>query len=71
MTSYNDLNKPWKYYDDYGTIHWVEGKSHSISDWYFDSRTGAVLSKKNGDMVVNEYSRIYSYAVQGMIHLKS
>ncbi|HEL0621806.1 TPA: hypothetical protein TUV01_001254 [Streptococcus equi subsp. zooepidemicus] len=71
VTSYNDVNKPWKYYDDYGTIHWIEGKSHSISDWYFDLRTGAVLSKKNGDIVVNEYSRIYSHAVQGMTHLKS
>lgn len=32
--------------NDMGTIKWVKGSSHDISDWYFDPKTGRTLDKK-------------------------
>ncbi|MGQ7461095.1 hypothetical protein ACTGZQ_00825 [Streptococcus suis] len=48
VVAWNDLNKPWRYYDDYGTIYWVDGSSHDIKDWYFDPVTGQLLDKEGG-----------------------
>ncbi|MCP1639083.1 hypothetical protein J2T50_000778 [Streptococcus gallinaceus] len=37
--------------NDMGTIKWVKGSSHDISDWYFDPKTGRTLDKKGGKIV--------------------
>lgn len=66
VVSWNDFNKPWRYYDDYGTIYWVDGSSHKIDDWYFDPVTGQTLDGKGGRPLVTSVSYYQSISTMQM-----
>ena len=71
VVSWNDFNKPWRYYDDYGTIYWVDGSSHKIDDWYFDPVTGQTLDGKGGRPLVTSVSYYQSISTMQMKHFAS
>ncbi|MBP2623986.1 hypothetical protein [Streptococcus oricebi] len=70
---YNDLNRPELTMGvtgipslGYGTIYWVEGKSHKVEDWKFDKKTGQVLDKKGGQVLATGVFKPYAYTLKEM-----
>ncbi|MCB8508407.1 hypothetical protein KMA51_08680 [Enterococcus faecalis] len=51
VTKWNDFNSHWDNSDDFGTIIWVEGKSHALDSWSFDEKTGQLkIPEKSGNL---------------------
>ena len=52
------------------TIYWLDGSSHKIEDWEFDSVTGQVVDGKGGKPLVSGVYRAYANSLRGMAHYK-
>lgn len=76
VVQYNDFNHPeWLinriYNPNLRTIYWLEGTSHKITDWKFDSKTGLVIDPQTGKVLRTQAHTSYIDSVRAMSHYKS
>lgn len=75
VVRWNDFNHPEWFYTTTtnfmpSTIHWLDGTSHKIGDWEFDSVTGQVVDGKGGKPLISGVYRAYANSLRGMAHYK-
>lgn len=77
VVRWNDVNHPERYTSPIditnsmpSTIHWIDGSSHKIEDWEFDSATGQLVDGKGGKPLISGVYRAYANSLRGMAHYK-
>lgn len=69
ITLWNDFNKRWGNSDDFGTIIWIDGDSHSLASWEFDEKTGQLkipdsLGNSEGTMIQANHTIMRNFSAQ-------